>query len=170
MKRHVVLVGLPGSGKSTVARLAALQLHAAVSDTDAIVTSVTARTIAAVFAELGEAEFRKLERAAMTGALAAAPHIIAPGAGWIAQRGNLEAAAGALLLYLRVAPEVAAARLSAGEERPLVSSGDPVARMTALFDARESWYTRAEGVVDAMQPVEEVARQVVGMARDRAGW
>ena len=92
MKRHIVLVGLPGSGKTTVGRLVAEQLHAGFVDVDAIVERREGRPIALIFAEKGEAAFREMERKEMETALASEPAVIAPGGGWAAQPGAVAAA------------------------------------------------------------------------------
>lgn len=163
MKRHAILVGLPGAGKTTVGRRVSELLSTEITDLDEEVEAVTARSIPKIFAESGEAEFRKLERAAMERALAAPPHLIAAGAGWIAQPGNLEAAreAGALVVCLRVSPAVAAARVGEDETRPLLAGGDPTRRLEQLLQERETWYSKADAVVDAEGEVESVAARLM---------
>ena len=164
MKRHMVLIGLPGSGKTTVGRRVAALLGTAFSDLDEIVVSAAGMPLAQVFAIHGEARFRRMERAAMDGAMAAAPHVIAPGAGWIAEPGNREAANGALLIYLRIAPEVAAARLEGDLSRPLLTGGDRTATLEKLLAARRRWYERAHRVIAAAAPLELVANEVLRAA------
>lgn len=171
MTRHLVLVGLPGSGKSTVGSLVARTLGAAFTDVDLLVAAAAARPIPDLFASLGEAEFRRLERAAVLGALAAPPHVIAPGAGWIAEPGNLESAGpSACIVYLRVAPETADRRLAPDDSRPLLRGGDRLAKLRELLERREPWYRRAGREVDAAGDPEAVAGAVVAVARECAGW
>lgn len=173
MTRHVVLVGLPGAGKTTVGRRAAEMLSAEFTDIDELVEAETGRSIAAIFADpaAGEAEFRRRERSCMDRVLARAPQLIAAGGGWIVQPGNLEAAAEACLLYLRVSPEVAAERIGADPGRPLLAGRpNPAGRLQGLLADREPWYLRAEAVIDARQDPETVAAEVTGAARRLAGW
>jgi len=165
VKRHLVLVGLPGSGKTTVGRQVARLLGSAFSDIDEIVVSAAGMPVAEVFESHGEARFRRMERAAMDGAMAAPPHVIAPGAGWIAEPGNHEAARAALLIYLRIDPEVAAARLGGDSSRPLLAGGDPAERIRELLRKREAWYRKAGAEVDASGPAERVAAAVAAIAR-----
>lgn len=165
MKRHIVLVGLPGSGKTTVGRRVAELLDTALTDIDETVAMAAGRTVSAIFAGEGEPLFRAMERAAMDGAMAAPPHVISPGAGWIAQPGNLEAAAGAYLIYLRVSVEMAAGRLAGDASRPLLAGDDPAGRMRALLVEREAWYRQAAATVDASGTPESVARAVLEAAR-----
>jgi shikimate kinase len=166
----VVLVGLPGSGKSAAGRVAAGLLGAPFADLDEMIVLATGRSIPELFADPGEAGFRALERGAMTRALAAAPQIIAPGGGWAAQPGNLEQAAACLVVHLRVSPDVAAARLAEDRDRPLLQ-GDPLGRLERLWRERERFYRRADAEVDtdARSP-REVAEVVAELARQRAGW
>lgn len=172
MRRHIVLVGLPGSGKSTVGRRVAELLGTALTDVDERVEVAAGRSVSEIFAAEGEAGFRAMERSAMAAALAAAPHVVAPGAGWIAEPGNLEAAtgAGAHLVYLRVTAFLASARLRGDGARPLLAGADRGERMAALFRARDGWYQRAASRVDGSAGAAEVAEAVAAIARDAAGW
>ena len=92
MKRHVLLIGLPGAGKTTVGRLVAERLHAGFVDIDTILIRKEGKPIAMIFAEKGEPAFRVMERTAVEAALANQPAVIVPGGGWAAQPGALEAA------------------------------------------------------------------------------
>jgi shikimate kinase len=171
VKRHVVLVGLPGSGKSTVGALVAAALGCPLEDLDEAIVVAGGRPIATIFAELGEAAFRDFERQAMTRALARAPGVIVPGGGWAAQPGNLETAAGrALVVHLACSPRTAASRSAGGTERPLLA-GDRLGAMQQLARERAAFYARAEHAVttDGRDP-QQVARAVLRLARSVGGW
>ena len=170
-RRHLVLVGLPGAGKSSAGRLAAGLLDTTFTDIDEALVLETGQTIPELFAARGEPGFRRLERDRTDRALAAPPHVVAPGGGWAAQPGNLEAAGrSALMVYLSVSPEVAAARLEATRDRPLLK-GDPLTRLDQLLRERERWYRLAghEVATDAMTP-HRVAEALVALARQVGGW
>lgn len=171
MPRHLVLVGLPGSGKSSAGRLAAGLLGASFTDIDEAIVLETGQTIPELFASRGEAGFRQLERDRMARTLAAPPRVIAPGGGWAAQPGNIEAVdRTVLMVYLSVSPEVAAARLEATRDRPLLK-GDPLTRLDQLLRERERWYRQAghEIPTDAMTP-HRVAEALVTLAHQVGGW
>lgn len=167
MKRHLILVGLPGSGKSTVGHLVAQLLPTDFTDLDDEVVREAGRSIAELFARAGEAAFRRLERAAMERALAGPPRVIAAGAGWIAQPGNFEMAVSrrACVVYLRISADLAAVRLSDDESRPLLAGGDRAARLHALLEERQIWYQMAEAEVDAALTPAAVAEAVAALAR-----
>ena len=172
MKRHVVLIGLPGSGKSAVGRLVAEQLHAGFVDIDAIVERREGRPITMIFAEKGEAAFREMERKEMETALAGEPAVIAPGGGWAAQPGAIAAAKPhALVIYLHTRPETAAQRAAPEGTRPALMGGDPVARMRLLQKEREAFYHEAHAQVETERKSPSlVANEVVRLAQSSAGW
>jgi shikimate kinase len=167
-----VLVGLSGSGKTAAGRLAADTLSAPFHDIDALIEEEEAVSIARIFAERGEPAFRQLEHAAVREALAGEPAVIAPGGGWVAQAGNAEdAGEGAILVYLRVSPEVAAARVASQGNRPLLQGADPMQRLRQLLEEREAAYLGAHRVVETdAKSVDEVAAELVVLARSTAGW
>lgn len=170
-RRHIVLVGLPGAGKSSAGRILAGLLQTSFADLDEVIVRDTGLSIAELFAGRGEPTFRAIERAAMDRAVAEPPQVIAPGGGWAAQPGNLEAAEPlALVIYLSVTPEVAAARLEEDRDRPLLQ-GDPYRRLEQLLHQRERFYRRAgfEVVTDAMTP-NRVAEAAAQLARQYGGW
>ena len=172
MPKHLILVGLPGSGKSTVGRLVADTLHAPLIDIDSLLMREMAMPVSQIFAMQGEVAFRRMERDAVRTACAREPAVIVPGAGWAAQEGELDAArASSLIVYLKCAPATALKRTEQGESRPLLLGSDPLAQMRDLQTAREPFYTRADRQVPAdTRPADEVADHVARLAREVAGW
>lgn len=173
MKRHVVLIGLPGSGKTTVGGLVAAQLHAGFVDIDSAIERREGRPITMIFAEKGEAAFRDFERREMETALGHDPAIIAPGGGWAAQPGAVEGAkARAFVIYLRTRADTAAQRAGPEGTRPLLMGGeDPVGRMRQLLKEREAAYAQADDGIDTDRKTPaQVAADVVRLAQSMAGW
>ena len=169
--RHIVLVGLPGSGKSVIGAEAAVLLSAQVHDIDAILVRRMQMPIERIFGELGEARFRELEREAVGAAVAGPPAIVVPGGGWAAQPGALESVRpAAFLIYVKVPPATAAARAASGEARPLLTGPSPLERMRAILKDREPCYLRADAEVMNEGPPVEAAAAIAAMARQYAGW
>lgn len=169
---HLVLVGLPGAGKSTVGRLLAQRLGCPFVDFDEEIARRSGRTVAEIFTEHGEAAFRRLE-ADLTEELAAAPSMVmAPGGGWMAQAGNMERLAGrARTVYLRVAPETALARLRGSTTvRPLLAGPDASVVLGQLKEEREHFYIRADAQVDTeLVDPQQVTLLLLALAT-RWGW
>src|SRR5262245_821539 len=83
-KPHVILVGLPGAGNTSVGRAVAQQLGRAFLDLDEEIERREGRTVSQIFAESGEAYFRKKERHLTEELREAGLMVLAPGGGWIA--------------------------------------------------------------------------------------
>jgi len=172
LKRHVVLVGLPGSGKTTTGRLTAATLGAPFVDVDDEIVRKAGMDVPEVFEREGESGFRAHEAAAMEAALAGPAAVIAPGGGWAAAPGRLEGLRGrAYSIYLKTDAATAAQRTVTETGRPLVSSVDPVGSLHTLLERREGFYRRADATVvtDGKTPAE-VSGQVAELARRNAGW
>jgi len=172
MPRHVVLVGLPGSGKSTVGHLAAEKLGAPLIDIDLLLVREMGMPIAQMFGMVGEVKFRQMEREAVRTARTREGCVIVPGGGWAAQPGELDAArADSLLLYLKCDVKVAAKRTEQGQDRPLIMGSDPEQQIRKLLAEREPFYRLADYVLEAgKDSADKVAEEVVQHARRYAGW
>lgn len=171
-KRHILLVGLPGAGKTTLGKLVAEQLGAGFVDSDQVLMRKMQMPITRIIGEMGEMKFRELEGEVMDGLLAGSPSVISPGGGWVAQPGRLEQArASSLILYIKVMVRTAANRVGGDTSRPLLLTEDPMVRMRALLLERERFYQQAHAEIknDTKTP-EEAAREIVTLARAQAGW
>ena len=172
MPRHLVLIGLPGAGKTTIGRLVAARLDTHCTDTDPMIERATGMSVAELFQEEGEPAFRAREHLAVLQALGLPPHVVTPGGGWAAEPGNLaEVADRVFAIHLIVSPAVAAARLGAeSRARPLLAR-DAVGRLGALATERAPAYAKAHATVDVSeQTAEAAADAVLALARTRAGW
>ena len=98
MPRHLVLVGLPGCGKSAVGRDVAEALGAPLFDIDQLLVREMGMPVAQIFGMVGEPRFREMEHKAVQAAVGAEePAVIVPGGGWAAQPGHMHWAGQSLL-------------------------------------------------------------------------
>jgi shikimate kinase/3-dehydroquinate synthase len=149
--RFIFLVGLSGSGKSTVGRMVAERLSLPFYDLDVEVEKLAGRPISEIFAGDGEVVFRDLEGRMLQEILKRKPGVVATGGGVVTRPANLEAMGShGWIVHLEVRPEVAADRLMAEHRqrgkaayRPLVGTEDPISRIRALHSARAHLYREA---------------------------
>jgi shikimate kinase len=162
---RIVLVGLPGSGKSTVGPLLAAALGWELVDTDAEVERAAGMSITRIFAREGEPAFRAREAAAVEGALGRERVVIAPGGGWIEGAGDLAALPPrTLVVHLRIGAEEAAARLAgAAGARPLLHGGDVAGRLHELEERRLPLYRRADVEIWGSGDPEQVCGRIVAL-------
>ena len=172
---RVALIGLSGAGKTTVAPLAAARLGFPWLDLDADIERAAGRPIAALFAE-GGAEFRALEAEALERALADPRPglVLACGGGIVtapAARKRLRARA--FVVWLRVSPERAAARLGENaDQRPLLRGAPARETLEAMLGERAPQYeVSADAVIDTdgLTPAE-VADRVASLCRPDPTW
>ena len=164
--KRIVLVGLPGAGKSTVGALVAAELGWRFVDLDTEIERLAGASVPEIFAAKGEGEFRRLERAATEGLAGADRLVLAPGGGWMADQGNREAlGAGSTVVYLCVAPAVAASRLAgAPGSRPLIAGANGVEKLKKILAERETSYLQANHTVTVdLMPPSEVASIIVAL-------
>ncbi|WP_243106998.1 3-dehydroquinate synthase [Actinomyces lilanjuaniae] len=135
----LVLVGLPGAGKTTVARLLAHALGVQVTDTDAEVRRRSRMTIPEIFASEGEERFRDREHRAVRAVLdspAAAHGVVALGGGAVVRKENRELLKGRVVVYLEATPLTAAVHVGDGSGRPLMTTGDEAPGGAGTLPAR----------------------------------
>jgi shikimate kinase len=171
-RRHVLLVGLSGSGKTTIGQRVAAELGVACVDVDAVIVRQAQMPLSRLVGERGEQAFRELERQAVRTALADAPGVLVPGGGWAAQPGQLEVArTSALIIYLKAMAITVVKRLGADNGRPFLAGDDILDRVREQLSAREPFYVRADHAVTTdARTIESVAGEVVTLARVEGGW
>jgi shikimate kinase len=150
---HLVLIGMMGAGKTTVARLAAQRLGRRVLDSDAEIEAAQGRTVREIFQADGEAAFRSLETQVLLAALAEPePLVIAAAGGVVLSPTNRLALreAPARVVWLSARPETLVARISSIGHRPLLDD-DPSGTLHRMFIEREPLYRE---VADAIVSVD----------------
>lgn len=147
---HLILIGLPGAGKSTHGRRAAQQMGRPFIDLDKRITAMDGRSIPQIFAEDGEAAFRALERRATEGLASEPPSVVAPGGGWMMSPENVALVKpSSTIVWLMVSPAAAVRRMGARIRlRPLLGTGNPVRTLEAMLVKRRDRYAVADAVID----------------------
>jgi shikimate kinase len=158
--RRLILVGLPGVGKSTVAGALAERWGSEVLDTDDIVASAVGTSAAQYLRDEGETAFRARELEALRSALDEATNaVIATGGGIVCSRDAREALSEEITLWLDCDDVVILSRLG-DVDRPLLADG-PAETLVRLRGERGEWYREVSRArIDTSAPIEDVVAEV----------
>ncbi|WP_241671329.1 3-dehydroquinate synthase [Dankookia rubra] len=147
--RSVVLVGMPGSGKSSIGRRLALRLGLPFLDADTEIEAAAGLPITEIFSRYGELHFRDGERRVITRLLAGPPVVLATGGGAFADDRTRAAIrrSGAISVWLRCRLPVLMRRVAGRDHRPMFLNADPAEVLQRLMTARHPLYAEADLVI-----------------------
>ena len=147
--RSIVLVGMPGAGKTAIGKRLAARLGLPFRDADAEIESAAGMPITEIFARYGEPHFRAGERRVITRLLAGPPLVLATGGGAFADAAARAAikASGAATLWLRCTMPTLLRRVAGREHRPMFLNADPAEVLARLMAARHPFYAEADVTV-----------------------
>jgi XRE family transcriptional regulator, aerobic/anaerobic benzoate catabolism transcriptional regulator len=168
-RRHVVLLGLRGAGKSTVGPLLAQRLGCAFVELDACIERATGLRLDEIFQLHGETYYRDVERRELQRLLAGEPCVLAVGGGIVTDAQSLAALeARARTVWLRAEPEDHWQRVVAqGDLRPMADNEQAFAQLRRILHERDPFYRRANVVVETSG--RGVAEVVAAIERALAG-
>ena len=168
MNSHIALVGLPGSGKSTIGRYLSRRWSAPYVDVDAAIEEQIQCSIKDFFAKEGEDSFRSVEQEVLAGLLQSpVKAVIATGGGAVLKVENrAQLAQHSQVVYLSASPHEIARRLQRDTQRPLLQVDNPLQRLLDLHGVRDPLYREVADFVvsgaglSATQVAQRVAMQV----------
>jgi shikimate kinase len=168
--RSVVLVGMMGSGKSSIGRRLAARLGVPFVDADAeIEARAGGMTIAEIFERHGEPYFRAGEARVIARLLEQGPQVLATGGGaFMNQDTRAAIRQKGVSIWLKAELDVLMIRIKRRGDRPLLKNGDPAATLTALMEQRYPIYAEADlTVLSRDVPHEAIVEEIVAALRDR---
>lgn len=167
----VALIGMPGSGKSSVGRQLARRLNWAFADADVEIERQIGCTIRAYFEQHGEPAFRDLEQSVLSGLLLRGQLVLATGGGAVVRQASRHLLAShADVVYLRSTPEELMRRLRHDMHRPLLQVSDPMRKLRELFEERDPLYREcARFVIETGRPSVKILVGMILMQLELAG-
>src|SRR5712691_1988715 len=162
-QRSIVLVGIMGSGKSSIGRRVALRLGIPFVDADAEIEKAAGMTIPDIFAMHGEPDFRAGEARVIARLLESGPQVLATGGGAF-MNADTRAVIGAkgVSVWLKAEFDVLMRRIKRRHDRPLLKTDDPGATLRALMDERYPVYALADVTVQSREvPHEKIVDEIV---------
>jgi shikimate kinase len=163
LNRSVVLVGMMGSGKSSIGRRLAAVLDLPFIDADAAIEQAAGMTVEDIFSEYGEPYFREGEERVIKRLLQTGPQVLATGGGAvISPKTRAEIMRTGVSLWLRAPVELLLQRVSRRDNRPLLKTADPRAVLTRLLELREPYYAGADLVLESRDvPHETIVEEIL---------
>lgn len=163
--RALVLVGMPGAGKSSVGRRLARRLGLPFVDADEEIERAAGMSIQEIFAQHGEAEFREGEKRVVGRLLQSGPLVLATGGGAFMNAETRAAVAErGVSVWLRADLSTLLRRVKKRNDRPLLAQGDPAAKLAALLAQRGPFYAQANVVVDSRDVLHDTVVEEVVIA------
>ncbi len=160
---NLYLVGMPGSGKTTVGHLLAKHLGYGFVDTDQVIETTAKKSINQLFADKGEAAFRQLESDVLAQVCAFTKLTVATGGGIVLKRENWSYLHHGLIVWLDVPLELLYTRLAEDSTRPLLQDDDPKGKLRSLLEQRQALYAQADLriTVSEGETPEKIANRVL---------
>lgn len=149
LDRTLALVGLMGSGKTTVGRRLARVLCMPFADADDEIEAAAGQSVAEIFAQHGEPEFRRGERQVIARLLSGPPHVLATGGGaFIDPSTRALMKQRAVSVWLKAPLDVLMRRVTRRDHRPLLKQDDPKSVMARLMEQRYPIYAEADIIIE----------------------
>lgn len=162
---RVVLVGMPGSGKSTIGRRVASALNLPIVDSDVLIEQATGKACGEVYAELGEERFRELEKDFVARALATGG-VVSLGGGAVVTASTRQLLQRHTVVWIDVSAEEGLRRTADDASRPVLNAddGDREARYRELLEQRDPLYREVSRfrVRTDERPPQRVVAEILG--------
>ncbi len=161
---NLVLIGMMGSGKSTVGKLAAAKLKRRFFDSDRMIEKEQGKMIAEIFESQGEPAFRELEKSMIRRLMNETDAVISTGGGAPLSEENWKSFLNGTVIWLKASPHVLHERLNRGgsSSRPLLKDSFTVEKIAEILKNRTPFYNRAGITIetDQLDPEESVDKIV----------
>ena len=147
-KRNIYLVGLPGSGKTTIGRALSKRLGMCFVDSDREIEEKTGVSIPTIFEIEGQDGFRRRESQVIAECAEISDCVMATGGGAVLREENRAVLrANGWVVYLDVSPDVLAERTRIDRNRPLLQVANPLQKLQELFEQRDPLYREVAHIV-----------------------
>jgi shikimate kinase len=167
----VILIGMPGSGKTTVGRQLSRRLRLPFFDSDHVIEERLGCTVREFFAREGEAAFRDIEQQVIADLAGGEDAVIATGGGAVLREANRQVLhAHGQVVYLRSTPEELFRRVRHNQNRPLLQVEDPLGRLRTLHAERDPLYrATAHFIIETGRPSVPTLVNMIVMQLELAG-
>jgi shikimate kinase len=166
---NLYLIGMMGSGKSTVGHILAEELKYQFFDSDQLIEQVSKQSVAQIFEQQGEEAFRTLETEVLSKLAPYTRLVISTGGGAVLKPENWSYLHHGVVVWLDVSVEILFQRIKKDPRRPLLQTADPLQTLKNLLEQRQRFYSQADVRVEVSTetPARKVAQQVLESVKAR---
>jgi len=168
MTKNIVLIGLMGSGKTTVGKIIAENLSRKFIDTDDLIINTAEKSIKQIFSEDGEIVFREIETKIIEQVSKENNTVISTGGGAVLKEINIKNLQNnGILFYLYASPEQIFERIKGDSQRPLLNTENPVETLRNIQIQREKYYNQANFKISTgNKTVNIIADEIIEIIKD----
>jgi shikimate kinase len=161
--KNIALIGLMGSGKSTVGKLLAQNLNLSFVDSDEEIEKKQNLKITEIFSLKGEDFFRQLETQTLKELCQQTNLLISTGGGAVQKKENLDTLKKfCTIIYLKASPEIIFERIKNDSSRPLLQNENPLQTLKLLLEKREDNYKKADIIIDTNnKTIDEILKEII---------
>ncbi len=162
---NIYLIGMMGSGKSTIGQVLAQQIGYGFLDTDTSIERLTKQSVSEIFVAVGEAEFRSIESQVLSEVSAYTKLVVSTGGGIVIKQPNWGYLRQGVVVWLDVAENVLWQRLVGDTTRPLLLDSNPQAKLHEILESRRSRYGEADLRISIAQerPPADIVAEILQM-------
>lgn len=170
MSKNIVLVGLSGSGKTTIGMILSKKSNYMFTDTDEIIVKLQNRSINEIFAENGEEYFRDLETDVTKEVSKQGNQIISTGGGIVLGQENLtNLSRNGIVFYLKTSVDTLIKRLEGDSSRPLLKTKDIKKKLENMLNIRGNLYEKADVIIETdKMSAEETSEEILRIYNERS--
>lgn len=163
MKKNIILIGMMGAGKSTIAKALSNKLNYEFIDTDERIEKENKKTITQIFKLYGEAHFRKLEAETIKKLMSLDKKVISTGGGSFQNIENIKNLKQiGIVFYLQTPIEISYERIKNSTNRPLLLKGNPLKSIENLLFEREKNYQKADFIIETNnKTIEQITEEII---------
>ena len=159
---NIALIGMMGSGKSTIGKLLADKLNMKFIDTDEEIIKLSNCSINKIFETQGEKAFREIEKIVLSKVLKLDNQIISTGGGIIKEEQNRELLKGVTTIYLQADDSTLFERVKNDNTRPLLNTNNLLTTIQTILSERKHLYEKATLIIDTTnKSPENIVKEIM---------
>ena len=163
--KTIILTGMMGAGKTTVAKILAEKLNIKSIDIDSLIEQNEGEKISEIFSKKGEEYFRKIEKNTIDNIFTRENLVISLGGGALENNETREfLLTNSTVIYLQTSPEIIFERIKSNTERPLLCGNMSVEKISEILEKREKNYqTATYKITTDNKTPDQIAEEIIGV-------